>query len=71
MLDEIAFEVFGITAELDSSELDYVVQGTQREFCERVAELFARPPWAAKYALRAIVSQLELCGYENELVRWS
>jgi len=63
-MDEIALEIFGITAELDSVHFDNL--GAQRDFCRRVAALFARPPWVAKYALQSIISQLEFCNYENE-----
>lgn len=64
MNEEIALEIFSITAEMNSVHFDNL--GAQREFCRRVAELFAQPPWIAKYALRGIVSQLESCDYECE-----
>jgi hypothetical protein len=67
MVEEIVLEIFGITAEMSSVHFDNL--GAQREFCQRVVELFARPPWVAKCALRQIILQLESCGYECEGVR--
>jgi len=63
-IEEIALEVFSVTAELGSVHFDNLE--AQRTFCRRVAALFARPPWVARYALQSIISQLEFCHYENE-----
>lgn len=58
--DSLEFEIFHILTDYEFKTL-----GEQREFCYRVAALFPQRN-LAKYALKAIVEQLESCGYECE-----
>lgn len=57
--EEFALQIFGILSEQDGT-LD-----SQKETCREIADLML-PPNASRYALKAIVEQLESCGFECE-----
>ena len=60
-LDEsLELEIFHILTEHEIETLN-----DQREICRRIARLFPKRN-LAKYALRAIIEQLRMCGYTCE-----
>lgn len=57
--EEFALKIFGILSEQDNT------LGSQKEACRKIADLML-PPNTSRYALCAIVEQLESCGFECE-----
>lgn len=57
--EDFALKVFGILSEQDGT------LGGQKEACRQIADLLL-PPNASRYALKAIIEQLESCGFECE-----